>query len=39
MKTPAQCSDIEDFRPILEKEIVDITDEARRTQVQNFVIL
>ena len=39
MKIPAQYGDIEDFRPILEKEIVDITDEARRTQVQNFVII
>ena len=36
---PAEYGDIEDFRPILEKEIIDITDETRRAQVLNDVII
>jgi transposase len=35
---PAEYGDVEDFRPILEKEVVDIKDAARRAEVLDAVI-
>jgi hypothetical protein len=35
---PAEYGDVEDFRPILEKEVVDIKDNARRAEVLDAVI-